>query len=167
MNRHMLQSVLILSLGPVLFAQQPAQTVSTSTSEPTTQAAHPAADLQPSAVAERNRAMKDARTIHINSETAFLTVSTLERSLLKQKNWDNLGLSIIAGTGSGDLELQINRVVFTHIHTYVLTDRATSIVLAAGRVRAIDGVVASGPMAEQIVKILSAARLPEHAASGE
>jgi len=40
-------------------------------------------------------------------------------------------------------------------------------VLASGRVRAFDGVVASGPMAEQIVKILSAARLTAQARSGE
>ncbi len=167
MNRSMIQAVLFLSLCPMLAAQQPTQAASTSTTDPSAQAVQPAADTQPSAVAERNRAIKDARTIHINSETVFLTVSTLERSLMKQKDWDKLGLNIIGGSGYADLELQINRVVFTHIHTYILTDKATGIVLASGRVRAFDGVVASGPMAEQIVKILSAARLPARAASGD
>ena len=66
-----------------------------------------------------------------------------------------------------ELQLQIDRVVFTHIHTYVLTDRTTGLILASGRVRAFDGVVASGPMAEQIVKILSVARLPARVASGD
>jgi hypothetical protein len=65
------------------------------------------------------------------------------------------------------LQLQIDRVVFTHIHTYVLTDRATGVVLASGRVRALDGVVASGPMAEQIVKILAAARIPASSTSND
>jgi hypothetical protein len=167
MSRPLLQAVLLFSLSPFLSAQQPEQAPSAPASEPAIQATDPAADPQPSVVAERNQAIRDARTIHINSETAFLTVSTLERSLMKQKDWDKLGLNIIGGSGQGDLELQIDRVVFTHIHTYVLTDRASNVVLASGRVRAFDGVVASGPMAEEIVKILSAARLPAKAMSGE
>jgi hypothetical protein len=56
-------------------------------------------------------------------------------------------------------------LIFTHIHTYVLTDRKTGIVLASGRITALDGIVASGPMAEQIVKILAAARLPAQPAA--
>jgi len=84
---------------------------------------------------------------------------------MKQKNWDKLGLNIVNNESRADLELQINRVVFTHVHTYILTDRATGIVLASGKVTALDGVIASGPMAEQIVKTLSAARLAGTAAS--
>ena len=114
---------------------------------------------QTSAVAERMQAMKNARTVCIHSETAFLTVSTLERALMRQKNWDRLGLNIISENRSADLEINVDRLHFTHIHTYVLTDKSTGIVLAAGRIRAFDGVVASGPMAEQIAKILSTARL--------
>ena len=104
----------------------------------------------------RNQAIKKARTIFISSETAYLTVSTLDRALLKQKNWDRLGLNIVDNTVGADLELKVDRLVLTHIHTYVLTDKATGIVLASGRVRAFDGVVASDPMAEQIVSALSA-----------
>jgi hypothetical protein len=93
----------------------------------------------------------------------------MDRALMQQKDWDKLGLSIVSSSCYSDpraskpraaeLKLQINRVVFTHIHTYILTDKATGVVLASGRVRAFDGVVASGPMAEQIVKFLFAARL--------
>ncbi len=88
----------------------------------------------------------------------------MDRALLKQKNWERLGLNIVESPHQADLELQIDRLIFTHIHTYVLTDKKTGVVLASGRVTAFDGVVASGPMAEQIVKILSAARLPAPAA---
>jgi hypothetical protein len=84
---------------------------------------------------------------------------------MKQKNWDQLGLNIVETGRSVDLEVEVHRLAFTHIHTYVITDTSTGIVLAAGRVTAFDGVVASGPMAEQIVKILSAAQLPAQAAS--
>jgi hypothetical protein len=110
-------------------------------------------------VAERNQALKAARTLHICAQTMFLTTGTLDRALMKQKDWDRLGLNIVNSPRGGDLELQVDRVVFTHVHTYILTDKATGIVLASGKVTAFDGVLASGPMAEQIVKILSAARL--------
>ena len=153
MNRLMIQAILSLSLSPLA---APALAEQQAADAP-----------QPPAVAERIHAMKSARTVCIRSETAFLTVSTLERALMKQKNWDRLGLNIIGETCSADLEINVDRLHFTHIHTYVLTDKTTGIVLAAGRVRALDGVVASGPMAEQIVKILSSARLTVRAAESE
>jgi hypothetical protein len=152
MKHLMIQTVLSLSLSPLALAQ--------------TQRATSLPDPQPSSTgAERAQAIKKARTICIHSETAFLTVSTLERALMKQKNWDSLSLNIV-GACSADLQIDVDRLHFTHIHTYVLTDRGSGIVLAAGRVRALDGVIASGPMAEQIVKILSAARLPYQTSGG-
>jgi hypothetical protein len=163
MNRLMIQAVLSLSLCP-LAVPQSKQAASPSTSSQPAPAAQQAADApQSRAVAERMQAIKNARTICIHSETLFLTVSTLERALMKQKNWDRLGLNIVGEGCSADLQINVDRLHFTHIHTYVLADKSTGIVLAAGRVRALDGVVASGPMAEQIVKILSAARLPARA----
>ena len=168
MIRLMIQAVLFLSFCTLLVAQQPTQSASTPATDQTAlPAQQTAVTPQVSAVAERNLAIKNARTIHINSDTVYLTVSTMDRALMKQKVWEKLGLNIVNNPGGADLELQINRLVFTHIHTYVLTDKATSIVLASGRVRAFDGVVASGPMAEQIVKALAAARLPVRAAGGD
>ena len=151
MNRFITQAVLSLSLSPLALTQ-------------TQQPAPPNGPPQSSSI-ERTQAIRNARTLCIESQTAFLTVSTIERALLKQKNWDRLGLNILDGC-SADLRLDIDRLHFTHIHTYVLTDRGSGIVLAAGRVRAFDGVVASGPMAEQIVKILTAARLPSQSLAG-
>jgi hypothetical protein len=181
MNRFLLQAAIGLILCPLLVAQQPQQAATPSTPQPSqaiqitgtlelTHAAHPPAELPPLTAADldRNQILRNARTIFICSETDFLSSATLSRALLGQKDWEKLDLSIIDGPRyadprskphSAELQLQIDRVVFTHIHTYVLTERATGVVLAAGRVRAIDGVVASGPMSEQIVHILSAARL--------
>jgi len=181
MNRFLLQAAIGLILCPLLVAQQPQQAATPSTPQPSqaiqitgtlelTHAAHPPAELPPLTAADldRNQILRNARTIFICSETDFPSSATLSRALLGQKDWEKLDLSIIDGPRyadprskphSAELQLQIDRVVFTHIHTYVLTERATGVVLAAGRVRAIDGVVASGPMAEQIVHILSAARL--------
>ncbi|MGA2651663.1 MAG: hypothetical protein ABSF28_14120 [Terracidiphilus sp.] len=158
MNRFAM--LLFFILCPLLTAQQPTQVGSTSDPSRSALTGQPAADvLQPSAASERNLAIKKARTMFISSDTAYLTVSTLDRALLKQKDWEKLGLNIVDNTVGADLELKVDRLVLTHIHTYVLTDKATGIVLASGRVRAFDGVVASGPMAEQIVKALSAGRL--------
>ena len=148
MNRLLIQTMLAVSLTPLALAQTPP----------------PAVPAPPSSI-ERADAIKNARTICIHSETAFLTVSTLERALMLQKNWDRLSLNILGGC-TADLQIDVDRLHFTHIHTYVLTDRSSGIVLAAGRVRALDGVIASGPMAEQIVKILSAARLPSQTSGG-
>ena len=162
MTKMFLQAIVCLSLSPLLAAQQPAQPNSTSAAT-----RQPAVDAQPSVVAEHNEAIKSAQTIGIDSKTAFLKAATLERALMMQKNWDKLNLSIVTEPNSKDLKIEVDRLPFTHIHTYVVLDARTGIVLAAGRVRDIDGIVASGPMAEQIVKILSAARLPARAASGE
>jgi hypothetical protein len=149
-----------LAICPLLTAQQPTQAASTPATASSAVNAEPPVDaMHPSAASERNLAIKKARTLFISSDTAYLTVSTLDRALLKQKDWDRLGLNIVDNTVGADLELKVDRLVLTHIHTYVLTDKATGIVLASGRVRAFDGVVASDPMAEQIVKALSAARL--------
>jgi hypothetical protein len=168
MNRLMSQAVLCFILCPLLSAQQPAQVASTPVSGQPAPNTQPAADVpQSSAASGRNLAIKKAQTIYISSETDFLPVGTLDRALMKQKDWEKLGLNIVDNPGGADLQIQVNRIVFTHIHTFVLTDKATSIVLASGRVRALDGVIASGPMAEQIVKVLSAGRLSAHPAGSE
>jgi len=168
MNRLKIQALFCFAICPLLTAQQPTKAAPPTATEQAASTAQPAADvLQQSAASERNLAIKKARTIFISSETAFLTVSTLDRALLKQKDWDRLGLNIVDNTAGADLELKVDRLVLTHIHTYVLTDKATGIVLASGRVRAFDGVVASDPMAEQIVKALTAARLQGKPATGD
>jgi hypothetical protein len=191
MLKKSLTIALCLVLCPLLLAQQPPQAASTSaTGQPAqaiqitgtlklTQAAQEPVEehLFAAADLDRNRILRNARTILICSDTDFLSSATLSRALLGQKDWEKLGLSIIDGPRYADprtskprpaeLQLQIDRVVFTHIHTYVLTDRTTGVVLASGRVRALDGVVASGPMAEQIVKILAAARIPSSPTSGD
>jgi hypothetical protein len=161
MKHLMIQTVLCLSFCPLLTAQQPTQIASIPAAEASALVT-PVVSAAPqmSALEVRYLALKVARTIHIDSQTMFLTVSTMERALMNQKDWERLDLNIANDSCCADLVMQINRVKFTHIHTYILTDRSTGIVLASGRVRALDGVIAAGPMAGQIVKLLSAARLP-------
>jgi S1-C subfamily serine protease len=115
------------------------------------------------ATADPGAILRNAKTIYISSDTMFLTVETMERALLQQKDWNKLGLRVVADPKLADLSLHIDRLVFTHIHTYDLTDNRTSIVLASGRKTAFDGVTASPDIADRIVGIIADARLPEPA----
>jgi hypothetical protein len=59
-----------------------------------------------------------------------------------------------------DLLIEIDRPLFTYIHTFVIVDKKTTIVLDSGKVTAIDGTVASDGIAKDIVKTFATARLP-------
>lgn len=104
--------------------------------------------------------LKNARTIYIHSKTSFLTVDTLDRALAQQKDWEKLGLTIVGDQRVADLIIEIDRPLFTYVHTFVISDKKTTIVLGAGKVTAFDGTIASGGLAKDIVKIFSAARSP-------
>jgi hypothetical protein len=106
------------------------------------------------------RMLKDAKTIYIHSKTAFLTVDTLDRALALQKDWSKLGLAIVQDQRVADLIVELDRPIFTYVHTFVIVDKRTSVVLGTGKVTAFDGTITSGPLAKDIVKIFSAVRLP-------
>lgn len=107
--------------------------------------------------------LKSAKTIYIHSKTAFLTVDTVDRALARQKDWPKLGLTIVQDPRVADLLVQIDRPLFTYVHTFVIVDKRTSIVLGTGKVTAFDGTIASGGIAKDIVKIFAAARFPSTA----
>jgi hypothetical protein len=103
--------------------------------------------------------LKNARAIYIRSKTSFLTVDTLDRALAQQKDWDKLGITLVQDPRVADLLIEIDRPLFTYVHTFVISDKKTTIVLGAGKVTAFDGTIASGGLAKDIVKILSSARI--------
>ena len=111
------------------------------------------------ASADPNQIIKNAKTIYVHSKTAFLTVDTLDHALTQQKEWPDLGLTIVEDRRVADLIIELDRPLFTYVHTFVLSDRKTSIVLGSGKVTAFDGTIASGGLATEIVKIFFAARL--------
>ena len=108
--------------------------------------------------------LRNARTLYVHSNTAFLINDTLDRALMQQKEWNDLGLVIVGEPGRADLSLEVDRQIFTHIHTFVLSDRRTTIVLGSGRKRAFDGTLASGGIAKEVVRILATAKLSTAAA---
>jgi len=110
--------------------------------------------------AKPKQILRDAKTIYISSKTSFLTVDTVIRALTLEKNWDKLGLTIVNDPRVADLQIEIDRPLFTYIHTFVIVDKRTSIVLGSGKVTAFDGTIASGGIADDIVKIFAAERIP-------
>jgi hypothetical protein len=56
--------------------------------------------------------LKNARTIYISSKTSFLTVDTLDRALALEKDWQNLGLTIVQDPRVADLLITIDRPLF-------------------------------------------------------
>lgn len=110
--------------------------------------------------ADPKQIVKNARTIFILSKTAFLTVDTLDRALVLEKAWPQLELTIVHDQRVADLLVEIDRPLFTYVHTFVIIDKKTSIVLDSGKVTAFDGTIASGGIAKDMVKFFAAARLP-------
>ena len=138
-----------VALGSGSLLQTPAQK---QESVPNSSAA--IADAKPQQI------LKNAKTILLHSKTSFLTIDTLQRALLANKQWKELGLVIVEDFRLADLKVEVDRPLFTYVHTFVLTDSRTSIVLGSGKQTAFDGTIASGGLAKDLVKILASARLP-------
>lgn len=102
--------------------------------------------------------LRSARTIQIHSYTMYFTVDSLEKELAKQKNFGNLGLVLVKDARVADLLLTVDRPLFTYDFTYSLTDKRTSIVLETGKVTAISGGAAAGPIAKDLVNKLAKLR---------
>lgn len=109
---------------------------------------------------DSQQALRSAKTVYLKSKSAFLLVDSLDRTLIQQKDWPRLGLNIVQDKSAADLVIELDRPIFTRVHTFVITDKKTSAVLGAGRVIAFDGTIACGGLAKDIVKILAAAKLP-------
>lgn len=110
--------------------------------------------------ADPKQIVKTAKTLFIRSKTSFLTVDTLDRALVLQKQWPQLELTIVQDQRVADLLIEIDRPLFTYVHTFVITDKKTSIVLDSGKVTAFDGTIASSGLARDIVKFFATSRLP-------
>jgi hypothetical protein len=109
--------------------------------------------------ADPKQILKNAKTVYVHSKTMFITVEAMDRALTQQKEWPGLGLTIVQDASLADLLIEVSRVKFTNVHSFVLSDRKTSIVLNSGNEIALNGDIASRSLAKDIVAILSAARL--------
>jgi hypothetical protein len=112
------------------------------------------------ASADPKQILKEVKTVYLHSKTMFLTVDTVDRDLLLEKDWGKLGLTIVSDRQVADVVIEIDRPVFTYVHTWVMTDKRTSIVLGSGKQTAYDGTIASGGLAKQIVNLFAEQKLP-------
>jgi len=104
--------------------------------------------------------IKDAKTIYLRSKTSFLTIDTLQRALLADKRWPEIGMTIVGDIRLADLVVEVDRPLFTYVHTFVLSDKRTTIVLGSGKQTAFDGTIASSGLAKDIIGILATERIP-------
>lgn len=135
--------------------------IGTALETPAQQAAEVSQSSAAIAGSDPQKILKNAKTVFIRSKTSFLTVDTLDRALILEKDWPKLGLTIVNDPRVADLLIELDRPLFTYVHTFVISDKKTTIVLGSGKVTAFDGTIASGALAKDIVKIFAAARLPE------
>jgi hypothetical protein len=103
-------------------------------------------------------ALATARTLRVTSKTTFFTAFMLEQELLNNKEFRDLGLNVVNGHSGGDLLVNVDRPLFTYDFTYAVSDAHTGIILATGKVTAIDGPHAAQGIASQLVQALEKAR---------
>lgn len=154
MNRLTLLLASLLLPLVVLHAQAPAASPDSTVKLQQSQSSDPIANLEP------NDLLVKDRTLFIDSRTIFIPVDVMQKALLCRKEWPQLHIRLVNNPKVADMKLKIDRVHFTHLHTYVLSDERSSIILGAGQARALDGIIASGSLAEQVIKILLATRTP-------
>ena len=102
-----------------------------------------------------------ARVLYIYSNTTYFESVQLQNALRKRAETDRWQLAMVDGweqRSIADMIIEIDRPFFTFTYTYKLTDRATGIVLATGKLNAFDGNAAAPMLAERIVEEMARAR---------
>jgi len=114
----------------------------------------PAPEGQPSSIT----AIAKARSLHVTTKTTFFNPAVLEKDLLNNMEFRVLGLSVVEGYKGGELLVTVNRPLFTYDWTYSVTDSRTGIVLATGKVTALDGARAAKGIARKLIQEFEKAR---------
>jgi hypothetical protein len=114
----------------------------------------PAPEDQPSPIA----ALAKARTLRVTTKTTFFNPFVLEKELLNDMEFRVLGLSVVNGYKGGELVVNVNRPLFTYDWTYSVSDSRTGMVLATGKVTAMDGARAAKGIAKKLIQEFEKAR---------
>jgi hypothetical protein len=99
-----------------------------------------------------------ARTIHVRSNTMFLKPKLLEDELLKQPEFQALGLKFVTDVKEADLVVDVTLPFLSWTWTYVVTHQATNTQLADGKIREITAGFASPKLAKDMATRLQALR---------
>ncbi len=102
--------------------------------------------------------LRSARTIFVHSRTVWFTTATLEKELMKQRDFQDWGLAIVRDRRLADLDIEVDRPLWTYTFTVVVQDARTSMLLGSDKVVAASGDLAAPSLAEKIVKMIAAAR---------
>jgi S1-C subfamily serine protease len=102
--------------------------------------------------------LRGAKTLRIRSNTEFFSASQLETKLVNMPEFKAMKLLLLDDYKGGDLVIEIDRPLFTFDFTYKITDTRTSVILASGKITAVNSVAAAPELAQQVVKKLQAPR---------
>ena len=102
--------------------------------------------------------LANARSLRVISRTTFFAPFTLQKELLGDSEFRALGLSVVDGYKGGDLLVTIDRPLFTYDFTYSVSDSHTGVVVATGKVTAIDGPHAAQGIARKLIQEFEKAR---------
>ena len=101
--------------------------------------------------AKPDEMLRATKTLAVTSRTSFFTPDALERELAKRPELAAWGIKIVQDERVADIIVKVDRPLFTYDFTYTATDKRTSIVLASGKVMAVDGVRAAPGIAKDLI----------------
>jgi hypothetical protein len=104
--------------------------------------------------------IRAAKTIHVRSNTIFLKPKLLEDELLKQPEFQALGLKIVGDIKEADLVVDVTLPFLTWTWIYVVKHQASNTQLADGKIREITAGLASPKLAKDMAARLQALRTP-------
>ncbi len=105
--------------------------------------------------------LRNARSVFVHSRTVWFTTPTLEKELMKQRDFHDWGIAIVRDRKLADLDVEVDRPLWTYTFTVVVQDARTSMLLGSDKVVAASGDLAAPNLAEKIVKMIRAARSTE------
>lgn len=109
--------------------------------------------------------VKSIRVISVRSKTGLAKSEMLEGALQKKKEFDEWGW-VVMQSGRSDLDIEIGYQTMTFYYTYRAV-HANGMVIASGKVVALDGPDASRKIADAIIGRVKKLRGPEGAEKSE
>jgi hypothetical protein len=110
------------------------------------------------AAAESVGLLRSTARLMVSTKTQFFTPSQLENELRKRPEFVALGVTIVRDRAAADLEVVVDRPLFTYTYTFTVTDTRTSAVVASGKLTAFDGSFAAPKIAKELVRWLGGRR---------
>lgn len=101
-----------------------------------------------------------ARILYVSSNTSFFEDVQLQNALRKRAEFDTWGMAIMDDYQKrtvADIQIEIDRPLFTYTFTYKITNR-NGIILTTGKVTAFDGNDAAPKLAQRIIEEMKIAR---------